>query len=109
MGRGYKKYEKGSEPTRTMLIDKGNEKVKVDRRKGGNVKVRAMRVQYANIIKDGKAERVKILNILENKANPHFIREKIITKGAIIETEKGKAEVTSRPGQDGVVNAKLLE
>ncbi|MFX0079430.1 MAG: 30S ribosomal protein S8e, partial [Candidatus Hermodarchaeota archaeon] len=28
-----------------------------------------------------------------------------ITKGAIIETEKGKGIVTSRPGQSGVVDA----
>ena len=33
----------------------------------------------------------------------------IITKGALIETELGKAIVTSRPGQDGVVNALLVE
>ncbi|HID05027.1 MAG TPA: hypothetical protein EYP20_04390, partial [Aigarchaeota archaeon] len=32
-----------------------------------------------------------------------------ITKGTIIETELGKAVVTSRPGQDGVINAILLE
>jgi small subunit ribosomal protein S8e len=33
----------------------------------------------------------------------------VITKGAIIETEKGLAKVVSRPGQDGVVNAVLIE
>ena len=105
--RSHKKYEKGSEPTYTRLSEK--QKIKVSRRRGGNIKVRALSVQYANVIKDGKAEKVKILGIVENKANPHFIREKIITKGAIIETEKGKARVTSRPGQDGVVNAVLID
>ncbi|MCE4622698.1 MAG: 30S ribosomal protein S8e, partial [Desulfurococcales archaeon] len=33
----------------------------------------------------------------------------IIVKGAIIETTEGKAIVTSRPGQDGVVNAVLIK
>ncbi|MGC8851015.1 MAG: 30S ribosomal protein S8e, partial [Candidatus Micrarchaeia archaeon] len=36
-------------------------------------------------------------------------RENIVTKGAIIETELGKAKVTSRPGQHGIVNAVLLK
>jgi len=47
--------------------------------------------------------------LIENKANKEFLRKRIITKGAIIETELGKAVVTSRPGQDGVINAKLIE
>jgi len=38
-----------------------------------------------------------------------FVRRKIITKGAIIKTELGLAKVTSRPSQDGVVNAVLIE
>ncbi|HDD72097.1 MAG TPA: 30S ribosomal protein S8e, partial [Candidatus Bathyarchaeota archaeon] len=33
----------------------------------------------------------------------------VITRGAIIRTELGLAVVTSRPGQNGVVNATLLE
>ena len=32
----------------------------------------------------------------------------IITKGSVIQTEKGKAQVTSRPGQHGVVSAVLV-
>jgi len=33
----------------------------------------------------------------------------LLTKGALIETEIGLARVTSRPGQDGVVNAVRVE
>ena len=33
----------------------------------------------------------------------------IITRGATILTEIGLARVTSKPGQDGVVNAVLIE
>jgi small subunit ribosomal protein S8e len=37
------------------------------------------------------------------------VRRNIVTKGAIIETDAGQARVVSRPGQDGQVNAVLLE
>jgi small subunit ribosomal protein S8e len=54
-------------------------------------------------------KKVAISNVIGNDANKHYIRRNIITKGAIIETELGKAKVTSRPGQDGVVNAVLIK
>ena len=47
-------------------------------------------------------------NVIENKANPNYVRRNIITKGAIVETSAGKAKVTSRPGQDGVINGVLI-
>ena len=49
-----------------------------------------------------------ILDVVENKANPNFVRRNIITKGAIVETSKGNAKVTSRPGQSGVISGVLL-
>ncbi|MEM7825868.1 MAG: hypothetical protein QW412_03355 [Candidatus Aenigmatarchaeota archaeon] len=33
----------------------------------------------------------------------------MVTKGCIIKTEIGNARVTSRPSQDGVVNAVIIE
>ncbi|MEM2426420.1 MAG: hypothetical protein QXE83_05420 [Archaeoglobaceae archaeon] len=32
-----------------------------------------------------------------------------MTKGAIIQTEIGKAKVTNRPSQEGIINAVLIE
>ena len=46
--------------------------------------------------------------VLENPANRHYVRRNIITKGTIVDTEKGKAIITSKPGQEGCINAKLL-
>ena len=46
--------------------------------------------------------------VVENPANRHYIRRNILTRGTIIKTEKGNARITSRPGQDGVVNAVLI-
>ena len=107
--RGKRKYEMGRLTVLTTLGD--SEKRKVVRVRGGNTKVRLKSAAYANVAdpKTGSVKKVKILSLVENKAHRHFIRAGIITKGAVIETELGKARVTSRPNQDGVVNAVLIE
>ena len=47
--------------------------------------------------------------VRKNASNPNYVRRNIITKGAVIDTDAGRARVTSRPGQDGQVNAVRLE
>jgi small subunit ribosomal protein S8e len=47
--------------------------------------------------------------VLENSANRNYVQRNFLNKGAIVQTELGAARVTSRPGQDGVVNVVLLE
>jgi len=87
-----------------------DEKRKV-RVRGGNEKIRARKVAYA-VVSDpetGKSVKARILRVLETPANREYARRQIIVKGAIIETSEGKARVTSRPGQDGVVNAVLIK
>ncbi|HJK02918.1 MAG TPA: 30S ribosomal protein S8e, partial [Methanocorpusculum sp.] len=76
-----------------------------------NTKVRALRCEYANVSdkKTGKVQKVKINSVAENAANPNYVRRNLMTKGAIIATDLGKARIVSRPGQDGVINAVLLE
>ena len=54
---------------------------------------------------ENKNVTAKIERVIGNPANRHFIRRNILTKGTIIKTDKGKAKITSRPGQDGVINA----
>lgn len=80
------------------------------RTKGGGAKERLLSVDKANVVdpKTKKASVVAITDVLENNANRYYVRRDIMTKGTIIETEKGKARVTSRPGQDGTVNAVLI-
>ncbi len=87
------------------------EERKLVRVRGGNYKVRARKVAFA-VVSDretGKSVKARILRVLETPANREYARRQIIVKGAIIETSKGKAVVTSRPGQDGVVNAVLIK
>lgn len=84
-------------------------KVRPKRTKGGGTKRVALGANRANVAADGKIAQTTILSVAGNAADSQFVRRNIITKGAIIETELGKARVTSRPGQDGVVNAVLIE
>lgn len=103
--RKKKRREVGRDPTLTKLGEK-EKKVKI-RSYGGNYKLSSLEASYINITNIGK--KVKILDVVENKANPNFTRAKIITRGAIVKTELGLAIVTSRPGQDGIVNGVLIE
>ncbi len=77
---------------------------------GSHVKKRLLSSDVANVVdpRTKKSQVVKIKTILENPANRHYVRRNIMTKGTIIETEAGKARITSRPGQDGTINAVLL-
>jgi small subunit ribosomal protein S8e len=83
----------------------------VERVRGGNVKIRIKEVRYANVFipKEKKCVKARILSILSTPANVDYARHNFIVKGAVIQTEVGKAVVTSRPGQDGVVNAVVIE
>ena len=51
---------------------------------------------------------MKIITVKENPSNPHYVQRNIMNKGTIIMTDAGAARITSRPGQDGVINAVLL-
>ncbi|HHD15393.1 MAG TPA: 30S ribosomal protein S8e [Euryarchaeota archaeon] len=106
--RGKRKSEIGREQQITVVGKTTRKRVKTA---GGNLKFRVLTSDVANIHdpKKNKTFKATIKTVLENPANPHYVRRNIITKGAIIDTNKGKARVTSRPGQDGVINAVLLK
>lgn len=106
--RKKKKYEMGRERLGLTL---GEEKKKKIKTRGSNQKTRLVSSKIANVTdpKTGKTFETEIKNVSKNPANPHYVRRNIITKGAIIETEKGKAKVTSRPSQDGTINAVLVK
>ncbi|MEF8781986.1 MAG: 30S ribosomal protein S8e [Haloarculaceae archaeon] len=101
-----KKHQLGSEPTETQV---GEARLKTVDARGGAQKVRALTTDTASVAVDGGVVAAEIENVAENPSNPNYARRNIITKGAIIETSEGRARVTSRPGQDGQVNAVLVE
>lgn len=105
--RKPKQNEKRGLPTLTKL---GEKKAKVSEGRGNAEKSKLLNANTANVL-DSKTKKyvsAKITAIVETPANRHYARRNIITKGTVIETEKGKAKVTSRPGQDGQVNAVLI-
>jgi len=108
--RAYRKeklYELGGSPSFTKLEPKRLSTLRV---KGGNQKTRLWSTDIANVYnpKEKKYQKAKIKTITENPSNRHFVRRNIMNKGAIIDTDLGKAKITSRPGQDGTVNAVLI-
>ena len=104
--RGKRKSELGRDPAETRLDEKRLRKI---RTRGGNEKLRLATANKINVTgADGKTKVLDILNVVENTANPNYVRRNIITKGAIVETPEGNAKVTSRPGQDGVINGILI-
>ncbi len=105
--KGKRKSEIGREQQITVIGKYAKKRVRTF---GGNLKFRVLQTEVANLYdpKSKKTLRVNIKTVLENPANPNYVRRNIITKGAIIETDKGKARVTSRPGQHGTINAVLI-
>ncbi|MBN2368062.1 30S ribosomal protein S8e [Candidatus Woesearchaeota archaeon] len=98
----------GRTPTLTK-VDKDRAVSKI-RTRGGSEKIRLLRSNVANVY-DSKAKKylkAKIEMVVENPANRHYVRRNIMTKGTVIKTDKGNARITSRPGQDGVINAVLV-
>jgi len=80
------------------------------RTRGDNRKSRVLTADIAYVVdpKTTKTTKTEIVTVVENSANVHYIRRNIMNKGAIINTKIGKAKITSRPGQSGVINAVLL-
>jgi small subunit ribosomal protein S8e len=105
--RSKRRFEIGREPTLTRV---GETQRKVVRTFGGNSKVILLKGQFANVYnpKDKTCRKSKIVTVRQNPANPHYVQRNIMGKGSIVQTELGEARITSRPGQDGVVNAILL-
>ena len=105
--RGKRKFEQGSFPVETIV---GEPKRKISRGRGGNLKVKILSDKYACVTdpKSGKTEKVEIIRVVKNPTNIDYDRRGVITKSAVIETSLGLARVTSRPGQNGIVNAILI-
>ncbi|MDD4325050.1 MAG: 30S ribosomal protein S8e [Candidatus Bathyarchaeia archaeon] len=105
--RAKKKYEAGGYPAETVL---GTPKRKSARCLGGNMKVKVLTEKFVSVTdpKSGKTEKAEIVRVVRNGANVDYNRRGVITKGAEIETSLGLAKVTSRPGNDGLVNAVLI-
>jgi len=99
--------DKGSRPTLTKI---GKLRKRVDRVRSSIMKSRLLSTDTVNVYdpKEKKFKKVAIKNVVESPSNRHHARANIMTRGSIIETELGKARITSRPGQEGAINATLI-
>jgi len=104
---GKRKYSLARKSTLTKLAKTTKKKL---RGKSGHMKVKLLTADIANVFdpKEKKYIKAKIITIKESASNRHYVRRNIMTRGAIIETDKGLAKITSRPGQEGTVNAVLI-
>ncbi|WP_135853069.1 30S ribosomal protein S8e [Halorussus salinus] len=101
-----KKHELGRQPTETTV---GETQLRAIDARGNTRKVRALSTDVASVATGGETVQAEIQDVVENDANPNYVRRNIVTKGALIETSEGRARVTSRPGQSGNVNAVLVD
>ncbi len=102
--RKLRKHERGDEPTETEVDEP---RLRVVDARGGERKVRALATNTAIVSSNGETLVTEIEAVVENPANPNYVRRNIVTKGAQIQTPEGLARVTSRPGQTGQVCAVL--
>lgn len=80
------------------------------RLRGGGLRAGIVTAESANVAdSQGKVVKSKIVRVTKSPANRDYERRGVITRGAIIETEAGEARVTSKPTDDGVVNAVLTK
>ncbi len=104
--KGKRKREMGSEFIEPKI---GDYKKKVMRTCGGHMKIKLKSSEFVNVNTQQGTKRAKIINVVENPANIHYVRRNVLTKGAVVDTDVGKVRITSRPSQDGVLNAVLIE
>lgn len=87
----------------------GERKRKTIRGRGGKRKIVAFTNNIANVISGKKGQKSLIKTVIETPSNTFLARQNILVKGAIIETELGKARITNRPSQEGNVQAVLIK
>lgn len=105
--RSKRKHQLGRTPTETLM---GETSRRLVDSRSKNKKTPALRIDFVNVTDPSKNEtvRAELLDVEKNEANMDYQRRKVITRGTIIKTSKGRARVTSRPGQHGVLNAVLI-
>jgi small subunit ribosomal protein S8e len=113
-GGKYKKFSKKKKyslPGIARKVKLGKTKQKVLRGRGGNKRMVLLSCEFANVFDSvtKKSKKSKIKNVVETPSNRFLARQNILVKSAIIETEAGKAKITNRPSQEGMVEAVLLK
>lgn len=104
--RKRKLFEKPGQARTVILGETKKKQIKI---RGGHIKTVLLKTNKANIFMNGKVQKAEIKNVLETPQNVFLARQNRLSKGAIIETSLGKARITNRPSQEGMVNAVLIK
>lgn len=105
---------KGDEPKRIGRLGNtpayteiGDEQLKSRRVRGGNEETFFLKANTVNlhIPEDEEHVEAELHDVVDSPANQNYVRRNIVTKGCVVETSEGRARITSRPGQDSVLNA----
>ncbi len=113
-GAKYKRPKKRKltgRQSQARVVKLGDERTKLLKTRGGAKKLVSLTQKMANITSKTKksSKKLEIKNVLETPSNRFLARQNILVKGAIIETELGKARITNRPSQEGNVQAVIIE
>lgn len=105
--RSRRSDEKDSFSVDTLL---GDHSIRVKNSRGGNIKVSLVSDNSVNVIdkSNNSIKKVAITRVLKNPSNRDYERRRVITRGAILDTELGKVRVLSRPGQSGIIDGILI-
>lgn len=106
--RSKRIHEQGRQPVETTFGETRRKKVK------GRARIEKVKLVKADTVNvsdpaTGRTERLEILDVVRNPAKADYNRRGVITKGTVVRTEKGLARIVSRPGQDGALNAVVVE
>jgi small subunit ribosomal protein S8e len=103
--RGRRAFERDGFAIEPLV---GPSQTRPSRTRGGSTSSGVVYAETSNVSDhSGKTTKSRIIRVKKSPANRDYERRGVITKGAVIETEAGEAVVTSRPTDDGVVNAVL--
>ncbi len=107
----FRKKKKHSLPGIERKVKLKEKKQKKIKSRGKTVKIVLLSENKVNLIdpKTKKSKKIEIKNVLETPSNRFLARQNILVKGAIIETELGKARITNRPSQEGNVQAVIIQ
>ena len=77
--------------------------------RGGANRQKLKKAHFVNVSTKQGIKKAEIIGVVESH-NPDYVRRNIVTRGAILNTKEfGKVKVTNRVGQDGVVNAVVVD
>jgi small subunit ribosomal protein S8e len=111
-GGRYKRPKKKKSTGRqgqTRIVKLGDIKRRFIDSRGNAKKHVLIAGNVCNVVVNGKTQKTKITNVIETPSNVFLARQNVLVKGAIINTELGKAKITNRPSQEGQIQAVLVE